>query len=104
MSEDEGSEYVYLCSKGKTEEETKQRANQANTFFVEKLDTLLEEFTDTLMSQMAGKEAGSIEEDDDGFSFTDSLKATLKLQKQSEKLAIEVEKQYQCLLIDTIEQ
>ena len=103
MSEEDDTEYVYLCSKGKTEEKTKKRANEANTFFIEKINKLSEEFAEALMSQFTEKEAGSTD-DDDGFSFTDSIKATLKLQKQAEKLAEDVEKQYQCLLIDTIEQ
>lgn len=101
MSEDEDTEYVYLCSKGKTAEQTKKRANEANSFFIKQINIFSEEFAAALMSQFTEKEAGS--RDDDGFSFTDSIKATLKLQKQGETLAKDVEKQYQCLLIDTIE-
>ncbi len=100
-SEDEETQYIYLCVKGKTPQETEKRANQANRFFTEKLDKISEEFADQLFSEVTADEDNKSK--DESSSLVDIMKLSMQLQAQSEKLAKEVEKQFQCLLIDSVD-
>jgi len=99
-SEDEETEYVYLCKKGETIKETETRANDAHVYFITQLNIITEAFAEEFMAQIKDEvESG----DDEGFSVIGGLQATMKLQKKSKKLAKDVEKKHQCLLIDNIE-
>ncbi len=107
ISEDEETDYIYLCTKEATEQGTKEKASKANKYFSEQLEKITEEFAESvtaqMMAQIKEKSENGEDESDDDFSFMDGLKATMKLQNQSEQLSADVEEKFQCLLIDSIE-
>ena len=89
---DEAKKTIYLCVKGKTEAETKSRANTANTYFTKEQDNLVKEFAEGMMKRL--------EENDDKASFiAGEVKANLLLQAQMEKVMTDVEKLFQCKII-----
>jgi len=102
--DDVETEYAYLCAKGETEKETKERAANAHKYFMEKLAIISDNFSDSIIGDL-DENLKKIEEEgktkkEDGFSMMDGIKAAIELQQQGEKLGIEVEKKYQCLSIE----
>jgi len=99
MSDDEA--YVYLCSKSSTEKETEERAGRAHKYFMEELEKISEDFSNHFIGSLEDKSSEDKgEKKEDNFSMMDGLKAAMNLQEQGEKLGVEIESNYQCLLVE----
>ncbi len=100
IDDDKENKIIYLCSKEKTEEETRKKADEANNFYKVEFDKLVNGFTDNLFKQFNESTA---EDKKNDLSWVDSISSSLDLSKKSEELVTQVESKYQCLLIDIIE-
>ena len=89
------NEYTYLCKKSENEGKTKEQAVLANQYFLTGLEKIVKEFSDNLL-----KEVESETKDTDG---SDTFLATIKLEKQGEDLALELEDKFQCVLINSVD-
>jgi len=92
-SEHNDKQTIYLCRQGETEKETKNRANEANTYFSDEQEKLVNKFAEGLLKRLENS-------DDDKAGFViGEVQANLDLQNQVEKLMADVEKVYQCTFI-----
>lgn len=120
--DDNESKYIYLCVKAETKEKTKKRAVAANKYFVDNLNIITEEFTKGFFSDSGsdtesgdsdknnekenknGKEKENGKENDSEKNLDKAIEAaSAKLTEGSEKLALELEEKFQCLLIDLVD-
>ncbi len=102
-SEDQESQYVFMCKKGSSRKDATLRANQTNQEFQRYMSSVMAEFETTFndlleQSTDTGSNAGK---KDDFVALT--MQASQKLQNQIVKKAQALENKYHCLLIDTID-
>ncbi len=89
--------YVFLCKKGEDQTETNKRFDQARAFFEQQMSAIMEEYSTKIDSLI---DAPDLKGEKLSVDIAQSLN---KLSKQSEQLALQLEKNYQCLLLDSID-
>ncbi len=97
LSEDEESQRTFLCVKGKTEDETEKRVNEANAYYSKETDKIVQKYVEKTMKDL-------FKSDDNGDGkaafIMSQISDNLLLQKEITELIDIVEESYQCKLID----
>ena len=94
------SEYTYLCKKAENEEKTKEQAVLANQFFLTGLNRIAKEYSESLFKEI---ESETDETDKKNSEKNHTYAAIIKLEKQSEELALELESKFKCVLINSVD-
>ena len=84
--EDDAKQHSYMCKKGESKDDSRQRAEKAHHFMQEGIKNLAQEYAET--PSFKDKEGDTM--------YGDALK---KLEDGSEKLVTDIEEQFQCMYV-----
>jgi len=94
LDDADGEQNIYMCEKGDSEKETRQRAEEAHLYFQEEIKKIAKHFINN--SNLITKEDKKLGIEVDG------VDAAEKISKDTDKLMAELEAKFHCMFIGKV--